>query len=285
MRPASSNGKSRINDEARKMTGRNKPKDLHSEGLRAKSNKAEEREEIETKLRRRMSKTVLDSPSIFKHELRQIPENEPDARGRLVPKKVAGGKAETRMGASADPEHMRHVVDPDPRSRRRWERKMVIRQVTRALDVRGKETRVERLKRTEREVLSKSPWLATSTKKLMHLARQISGKSVEDAETQMKFSKKKFAKEVLFELDLARDKAIVERGMGLGKITGEYIPGETEATRIRDIRHSKWVEIEDPTKLYIHEAWVNKGTWRGMRPNYRARGRTDRIHMPQASKS
>lgn len=101
---------------------------------------------------------------------------------------------------------------------------------------------------------------------------------------QMRFSKKKYAKEVLYELKLARDRAVVERGMGLGKTNGEFKPGETEPTKVRDVRHGKWVEIEDPTRLYVHEAWVNRGPWRGKKPNYRARGRTDLIQMPQASK-
>ncbi|KAF3760995.1 hypothetical protein M406DRAFT_358434 [Cryphonectria parasitica EP155] len=99
----------------------------------------------------------------------------------------------------------------------------------------------------------------------------------------MKFSKKKFAKEVLYELELARDKAVVERGMGLGKVSGEFVPGETEKKTVRDERHGKWVDIVDPTRMYVHEAWVNRGPWRGKRPNYRARGRTDIIKMPQAS--
>lgn len=241
----------------------------------------ENRESFEAVIRNRMTSTVMESQSIFDDELKE-PAQQSEKRGS----KEASGikKNQSVMGASLQPSHMRSAVDPDPKSRRRWQRKMVIRNVTRALDVRGKETREERIKRTERELLSKSPWMATSTKKLVHLARQVSGKTLEDALIQMKFSKKKYAKEVLYELKLARDKAVVERGMGLGKVNGEFKPGETEPTKVRDTRHGKWVEIEDPTRLYVHEAWVNRGPWRGKRPSYRARGRTDLIKMPQASK-
>ncbi|KUI55479.1 54S ribosomal protein L22, mitochondrial [Cytospora mali] len=193
------------------------------------------------------------------------------------------GARESFMGASMIRDHMRHAVDPDPLGRMRWERRMVVRELTRKLDPRGRETRAERIKRTEREALSKSPWLATSTKKLVHLAHQISGKTLEEARTQMKFSKKKFAREVLYELDFARDKAVVERGMGLGKVNGEFKLGETETKTVKDYRHGKWVEVDDPTRMYVSEAWVNRGPWRGKKPNYRARGRVDLIQMPQAS--
>lgn len=243
-------------------------------------------------MRKSMMSTRLESASIFDEDLKNIPEE--DEVDQLVGPKEAGATAKAKrkeakahesvMGSSLLSDHMRHAVDPDPRSRRRWERKMVIRHVTRCLDARGRETKEERIKRTEREVLSKSTMLPTSTKKLMYLARQISGKTFEEARTQMKFSKKKFAKEVLYELELARDKGIVERGMGLGKVNGEFVPGKTEKTTIRDHRHGKWVDIADPTRLYVHEAWVNRGPWRGKRPSYRARGRVDLIQMPQASR-
>lgn len=266
------------------MTGRNKPKNLRESAL----GNIEDRDHIEDAMRKRMTATIMESQSIFDEELKDIPEKQTEERGRKKTSRAPTAAIKTNttvMGASMMASHVRHAVDPDPASRRRWERKMVIRNVTRALDVRGKETRQERIKRTEREVLSKSAWLATSTKKLVHLARQVSGKSLEDAKTQMKFSKKKYAKEVLYELDLAKDRAVVERGMGLGKVNGEFVPGKTEPTKVRDVRHGKWVEIDDPTRLYVHEAWVNRGPWRGKKPSYRARGRTDLIQMPQASKS
>lgn len=280
----------RISSSAKSIVSPRKPKDLHKAQL-GDLTRAEERQELETSMRKSMTSTRLESASIFDEDLKNIPEEGED--GELKPSKQAIAAEEARrleaksrssmMGASLISDHVRNAVDPDPRSRRRWERKMVIRHVTRCLDARGRETKEERIKRTEREVLSKSTWLATSTKKLMYLARQISGKTFEEAKTQMKFSKKKFAKEVLYELELARDKAVVERGMGLGKVSGEFVPGKTEKTTIRDDRHGKWVDIVDPTRLYVHEAWVNRGPWRGKRPSFRARGRVDLIQMPQAS--
>lgn len=240
-----------------------------------------------------MMSTRLESQSIFDEEFKTAPKEETiEDEGALTAeqkkiqkRKEAKAKEFTSvMGASLLTQHTRSAIDPDPRSRRRWERKMVLRNVERALNPKGRETRQERIKRTERELASKSPWLATSYKKLGMLARQISGKTLEEARTQMKFSKKKFAREVLYELNLARDKAIVERGMGLGKVTGEYVPGETKKTTVRDERHGKWVNVVDPTRMYIHEAWVNRGPWRGKLPSFRARGRVNILQLPQASK-
>lgn len=238
-------------------------------------------------MRERMTMTKLESKSIFDDELKAT-----DADGAALREaedadetgRDAVNLRQSLMGASLLRDHMRHAIDPDPQNRMRWERRMVVRQVARQLDARGRETREERIRRTEREATSKSDWLATSTKKLVHLAHQISGKTLDEARKQMKFSKKKFAREVLYELDLARDKAVVERGMGLGKSTGEFVPGTTETRTVKDFRHGKFVEIDDPSRMYVSEAWVNRGPWRGEKPNYRARGRVDRIQMPQASK-
>lgn len=238
-------------------------------------------------MRERMTSIRLESDSIFDDELKAT-DPESAAKGRPVDAEGKGqnasGSRESVMGASLLRDHMRHAIDPDPQSRMRWERRMVARQVARKLDARGRETRDERIRRTEREATSRSAWLATSTKKLVHLAHQISGKTLEEARTQMKFSKKKFAREVLYELELARDKAVVERGMGLGKATGEFVPGTTEKRTVKDFRHGKFVDIDDTSRIYVSEAWVNRGPWRGKKPNYRARGRVDLIQMPQASK-
>lgn len=265
-----------------------KPADLHKSSL-GDMTKSTDRRSVEEKMRERMTSTRLESNSIFDDELKAAaaaedegyPAGPIDQSGRGQNK---SGARESFMGASLIRDHMRHAINPDPLGTMRWERRMVVRELTRKLDPKGKETRAERIKRTEREALSKSPWLATSTKKLVHLAHQISGKTLEEARTQMKFSKKKFAREVLYELDLARDKAVVERGMGLGKVNGEFKQGETEAKTVKDFRHGKWVDVEDPTRMYVHEAWVNRGPWRGKKPNYRARGRVDLLQMPQASK-
>ncbi|KAJ0107447.1 hypothetical protein J7T55_009412 [Diaporthe amygdali] len=262
----------------------NKPKDLHKPGgALGDLTSAEGRRSIEDRMRERMTSTRLESKSIFDEELKaaDVEGGGPvDARGTG---QNTSGSRESVMGASLLRDHMRHAIDPDPLSRMRWERRMVARQVARQLDARGRETRDERIRRTEREATSRSAWLATSTKKLVHLAHQISGKTLEEARTQMKFSKKKFAREVLYELELASDKAVVERGMGLGKATGEFVPGVSEKRTVKDFRHGKFVDIDDPSRMYVSEAWVNRGPWRGKKPNYRARGRVDLLQMPQAS--
>lgn len=267
--------------------GHQKPPDLHKSALGDMA-KSTDRRSVEEKMRERMTSTRLESTSIFDDELKAAADGGAGSRddgpidgtGRGQNK---SGARESFMGASLIRDHMRHAVNPDPLGSMRWERRMVVRELTRKLDPRGRETRAERIRRTEREALSKSPWLATSTKKLVHLAHQISGKTLEEARTQMKFSKKKFAREVLYELDLARDKAIVERGMGLGKVNGEFRPGQTETKTVKDFRHGKWVDVDDPTRMYVSEAWVNRGPWRGKKPNFRARGRVDLLQMPQAS--
>lgn len=274
------------------LRGYNKPKDLHKPGgALGDLTSSEGRRSIEDKMRERMTSTRLESQSIFDDELKASGDGGGDGAGAgrgpvdaTGTGRNASGSRETVMGASLIRSHMRHAIDPDPQNRMRWERRMVARQVARKLDARGRETRDERIRRTERQATSRSDWLATSTKKLVHLAHQISGKTLEEARTQMKFSKKKFAREVLYELELARDRAVVERGMGLGKAAGEFVPGTTEKRTVKDFRHGKFVEIDDPSRIYVSEAWVNRGPWRGKKPNYRARGRVDLIQMPQASK-
>ncbi|KAI7778708.1 hypothetical protein LA080_001855 [Diaporthe eres] len=264
-----------------------KPKDLHKPGgALGDLTSKEGRRGIQDRMKERMTSTRLESESIFDDELKASYDDAGGEHGPVDAKgkgQNASGSRESVMGASLLRDHMRHAIDPDPQGRMRWERRQVARQVARRLDARGRETRDERIRRTEREATSRSDWLATSTKKLVHLAHQISGKTLEEARTQMKFSKKKFAREVLYELELARDKAVVERGMGLGKLTGEFVPGTTEKRTVKDFRHGKFVEVDDPSRIYVSEAWVNRGPWRGKKPNYRARGRVDLIQMPQAS--
>ena len=85
-----------------------------------------------------------------------------------------------------------------------------------ALRKRGRITKAVKLKREEREFAFKSHTLPTSIKKLTKVMNQIAGKTVEDALVQLRFSKKKVAKDVWKGLKMARDEAIVSRGMGLG---------------------------------------------------------------------
>ncbi|KAH6674293.1 mitochondrial large ribosomal subunit [Halenospora varia] len=188
------------------------------------------------------------------------------------PKKVAAGEQKL---VPRNPETMAAALDPDPTSRKRWERKMVIREIHK----RGRLTRKQQLKREEREILSRSHDFKTSVKKLVPLARQITGKSVEDAIIQMRFSVKKAAKDVKEHLEQAKNEAIVRKGMGLGKLSGE------EFTPIMiQTKDKKSVKVEDPTRLYVAQAWVGKGNF-GKSLESRARGRQNLLIHPTTSLS
>lgn len=223
----------------------------------------------------------IEGPAIFEDEVQQ---NRSDVQ------QSPGDVPVSRTGVSHVREHTARAADPDPRSRVRWERKMVIRQVQRGTNPYSREPRAERIARTERELTSRSTWLPTSTKKLVHLARQIQGKTVADALVQMRFSKKKMAQEVRFQLELARDRAIVERGMGLGAAAaaknaagGEVRASGDSKTMEIQTKDGKWVKIDDPTRMYVAEAWVNRGTPRHKYAEYRARGRMNLKVQPKTS--
>ena len=155
-------------------------------------------------------------------------------------------------------------------------------------------SKTEILKRTERESLSKSPFFKTSIKKLYPLARQIAGKPIEEAIVQMRFSKKKAAREVKKHLEYARDEAIVKRGMGLGEVKAPAVEGETpelanggtvlpKGMVVIDKKGTRrWVT--DKTNMYVDQAWVGRGTYT-FSGSPRARGRVDKIHHPKTSKS
>lgn len=173
-----------------------------------------------------------------------------------------------------DPSIMAAALDPDPTSRIRWERKMVIREIRK----RGRLTRTQLIKRQERQLLSKSHNIKTSVKKLGPLARQIAGKSVEEAIVQMRFSKKKAAREVRKHLEHARNEAIVRRGMGLAALGGQkFLP-----TVIKR-KDGKRIKIDNPTSLYVDQAWVGKGDY-GITPDHRARGQINMMHNPTTRK-
>jgi len=218
----------------------------------------------------------LTGPAIFKDEAEAtaVPEKASGPSGR--PRKDP--RAYTPWGASLVKEHLSRGADPDPRSRVRWERKMVIRQIQKGTDAFSVEPRAEKIARTERTLLSKSPWLPTSVKKLVHLARQVQGKTVADALTQMRYSKKKMAKEVRVQLEQASDLAVAERGMGLGKVDEEH----KQEIKIQT-KDGKFVTIDDPTRMYVAQAWVNRGPWRGHRIRYVARGRINILKKPSTS--
>ncbi len=210
-------------------------------------------------------------------------------RGDLAPSSIfEGERAEQRQRQLAkatssdldplskqprDPAVMAAVLDPRPEKRRRWERLKIMQTIRKG----PKLTKVQRLKRTERESLSKSHWMKTSVKKLVMLARQIAGRPVEEALVQMRFSKKKVAREVYDHLEHARNEAIVRRGMGLGEVkgtSGEPVQIET--------KEGKRKTILDRTGMYIDQAWVNRGPF-GSEPEHRAKGRVNILRPPYTS--
>jgi ribosomal protein L22 len=200
------------------------------------------------------------------------------------------------------------ATDPSPRARVRLQRKLVAQMVRRGSTP---ATREERIARTERQMTFQSPWMATSVKKLGMLARQISGKTVDDALVQMKFSKKKFAREVSYRLREARDVANVKHGMGLGAVPtlaaeadeGDEAAATTITTttaktptknakkekqdrgRYIQTREGKWITVKDPTRIYIDEVWVNRGPFRPKRYDMKGRGRFGVIRPPSTSES
>lgn len=190
---------------------------------------------------------------------------------------LAGPKPEAAISekrAPRNPEAMAAALDPDPDARRRWERKIVIKEIQRE----GRLTKAQQIKRQERELLSKSHLFKTSVKKLVPLARQIAGKTVEEAIVQMRFSKKKAAQDVREHLEHARNEAIVRRGMGLGSTEGNSFSPVTIQTK-----DGKRVKVDDPTTMYIDQAWVGRGLF-GMSPDHRARGQIHMMKNPSTSK-
>lgn len=173
-------------------------------------------------------------------------------------------------------EHVMRAIDPDPRWRVRWQRKKVMQMVRNG----NKMTKEQKLKLVEKDHVFQSDNMETSTKKLVHLAHQIAGKTVEDAITQMRFTKKKTGKQLVYYLELARDEAIAKRGMGLGAATGELLPRPRQI-RVKDgTKDGRLIEVTDPTRLYVDQAWVGKGPYRGVRIQYHARGRQSAMWKP-----
>lgn len=212
-------------------------------------------------------------------------------------KKPAGTKDDrSRIPESArDPSVLAAALDPDPEYRRRWQRRQIIRDVRN----RGQLTKAQILARTERESLCKSHFFKTSVKKLMPLARQIAGKPIEDAIIQMRFSKKRVAKDVKKHLEYARDEAVVKRGMGLGLVnstagavknpnwapgaTGEYDqPVQQFTGTVVEDKKGKRRYVTDTSSMYVDEAWVGRGTY-GTDYDIRARGRMNKLRPPETS--
>ncbi|KLU83724.1 mitochondrial large ribosomal subunit [Magnaporthiopsis poae ATCC 64411] len=158
--------------------------------------------------------------------------------------------------------------------------KMVARLVKRRLDPWDKETRAERIARTERQHVHRSPLLITSTKKLMHIARQVAGKPLDEAAVQMRFSRKKFARDVGVQIDAARDEAVVMAGMGLSSSSSSpaaaAADGANEGFKPVKFKNKdgKWITVDDPSRLYIDQAWVNRGPFLFHGFHYSGRGRS-----------
>ncbi|KAL2849247.1 ribosomal protein L22/L17 [Aspergillus pseudoustus] len=214
------------------------------------------------------------------------------AEDQAGPKLIASGRtpaARRQAGAAAEGEEeevttetrnqvtMRPVLDPRPKARIRWERKMVVREIRK----RGRLTKEQIISRTERESLSKSHWFKTSIKKLGPLARQIAGKNIDEAIIQMQFSKKKVAKDVLEHLKHAKNVAIVRSGMGLGAVDSDAPKPKPIQITLKDGERKT---IKDPSSIYIAEAWVNRGPF-GSDYDHRARGVIHRLRLPHTSLS
>ncbi|RMD44868.1 hypothetical protein DV735_g313, partial [Chaetothyriales sp. CBS 134920] len=173
-------------------------------------------------------------------------------------------------------ENMARVLDPRPNARARWQRNMLIRHVRRG----GRLTKEMAIARTERQHVVRSHWFKTSMKKLAPLCRQISGKPVDEAILQMRFSKKAVAQDVLQHLIQARDEAIAVKGMVLpppGPVVLD--PSISPATANQKPNKKSRDGSKAETDIYIAQAWVNRGPY-GKRPEYRARGRVNILRPP-----
>lgn len=238
----------------------------------------------------------IASSSIFEDERRIQRQQERDSAEDAEEEDTKAG------GQQRDPYVMARVLDPNPAARQRFERRKVMQLVRKG----GRLNKEEFIKRTEREHLVKSHNMKTSIKKLGMLARQIAGKPLDEAITQMRFSKKKVAEEILAQLEAARDEAVVMRGMGLGNaapdgaetlddastsITGtanaalESAKGASKDRPVDiQLKDGKRHKVTDRSRIYIDEAWVGRGPY-GKLPDYRARGRIYMMRTPWTSLS
>ncbi|KAI4240310.1 MAG: hypothetical protein LQ352_007668 [Teloschistes flavicans] len=248
-------------------------------------------------------------PNFLKRKPATEPETPktPPPRGDLAPSSIfdegkpqeqpAAAEPTTPAVSKRDPAVLAAALDPNPVARQRWQRKMIIRDVRN----RGQLTKAQRLARIERESLCKSPFFKTSIKKLYPLARQIAGKPIEEAIIQMRFSKKRVARDVKKHLEYARDEAIVKRGMGLGVVKpDESQAAENEGSNAKtkaqpnQEKKANWpgmvVEdkkgkrrfVNDTSSIYVDEAWVGRGTYGGAY-DYRARGGVNFMRPPETS--
>ncbi|KAI0155392.1 ribosomal protein L22 [Hypoxylon sp. FL1284] len=223
--------------------------------------------------------------SIFDEEIKGVSRaGRKQARERRAAAASAGGGtgAATRVK-----EHMERADDPDPRWRVRFLKRKVMQQAR--VDPAKPPPRDEVIRRTERQHTSASDLLPTSTKKLVHLSRQIAGKTVDEALTQMRFSKKKMAREVAWQLEEARDRAVAAHGMGLGSAAAGARQQKQGAEqqpqpppRKIQTKDCRWIEVRDPTTLYVDQSWVTKNRFRGKVFNWHGRARMSFKKRPTA---
>lgn len=225
----------------------------------------------------------LDDPAERKRLTQELQRNQGDnkTKGSIFEDDLKESQADELEGqqpqAVKTKDNISFVTDPNPRARVRWERKKVIQMVRK----RGELTKQERILMSEREYTHKSKFLPTSVKKLVMLSRQIAGKTVDDAITQMQWSKKAISREMKWYLEEARDMAIASRGMGLGRVNDETF---AQPKRIQT-KEGKWIDIRDPTRMYVAQSWVGRGPWRGRRMDIKGRGRFGIIKNPSTSTS
>ncbi len=181
------------------------------------------------------------------------------------------------------------TIDPAPQARRRLQRKLVIAGVKRH----GRMTKAQTIMRTERQSLYSSHFLPTSVKKLQMVTNQLAGKSVSEALVQLRFSKKKVARDVIKGLEIAQNEAIVARGMGLGsqsKGKGRRLR-QRESANIKAVIKPRTIElkdgskkvIRDPTEIYIDQSWVGRGSI-SKSAEFRARGQVNYLTHRTTSK-
>jgi ribosomal protein L22 len=249
-----------------------------------------------------------DPDSLFVPE-REIPGWDP----ALPPKEQAALKArydarQAAAKAESDKKLLDMNLDPDPPSRRKVERNLVIKSLKRH----GRLTKAQNIARTERQSLFKSQDLPASTKKLQKVVNQIAGKTVSEALVQLRFSKKRVARDVIKGLELAQNEAILARGMGLGG--GKRAQKRWEAQReqseiplsdkaatfaiekqaaekqgpvgsaVVELKDGSKKLVRDPSEIYIDQAWVGKGVmWK--EPEFRARGKVNLLQHRSSSTS
>ena len=255
--------------------------------------KAERKRAEEQERNRRISS--LAPNSIFADDLPSAAK--PAATPGLAKKQKDEQKFEEYQ---RDPNALELVLNPRPKARLAWQRRMVIRSIQK----RGRLTKTEKLAKTERSHVVKSGFWKTSIKKLAPLARQIAGKTIDEAILQMRFSKKKAAQEIRAHLIQARNEAIVVRGMGVSAVPAalplpKYPPpadSDPSASRAEVMTSDpstlpvalethnptlslKRTQTTPETQIYIDQAWVNRGAY-SKSLSGRARGRMDVLRHP-----